>query len=73
MDSDSQDDSANLEIRCIYQSVCEFGKNVSEHPEGCVFYKQYERRRLELLTKEQFGIISYLERMYLRRLSGDVE
>ena len=73
MDSDSQDDSANLEIKCRYQFICDFGKNVSEHPEGCVFYKQYERRRLELLTKEQFGIISYLEKMYLRRLSGDVE
>ncbi len=73
MDPDSQDDSANLERRCRYQYVCEFGKNVMEYPGDCVFHRRYQRIELELLLKEQNKTISNLEKDYLDRLSGRVE
>ena len=73
MDSDSQDDSANLEIKCRYQFICDFGKNVSEHPEDCPFHRMYQKKELELLVKEDIGIISGWERKYLKELSGCVE
>ena len=62
-------DGNNLEEKCKYLPICQFGKNVIGHPEDCVFYKIYQIRELELSFKEGIGIITDSERDYLGELS----
>jgi len=62
-------DGDNLEEKCKYRLICQFGKNVNEYPEDCVFYKIYQKRELELSFKEGIGIITDSERDYLGELS----
>jgi len=60
----------DLEKKCKYEYVCQFGKESPENPEDCIFYKIYQETEIGLMVKQDMGVISDKEIEYLRTLSG---